>query len=127
MELISNLKNIVEIGVGLLFLVGAIFNASYTLRHGEEFYGSFATSAWFGPSRKLVRSIVIPHAKLFTVLLIALQASIALMILSRGSLVQPGLITGAVFSLAAVLVSNVPGAIANLALAALQVFLAFTR
>ena len=126
MHLISNLKNIVEIGVGLLFLVGAIFNASYTLRHGEEFYGSFAASAWFHPSRKLVRSVVFPYAKLFTVLLIALQASIALMILSRGSLVQLGLITGAVFSLAAVLVSNVPGAIANLALAALQVFLAFT-
>ncbi len=45
MELISILRNIVEIGFGLLFLVGAIFNVSYTLRHGEEFYGSFATSA----------------------------------------------------------------------------------
>jgi hypothetical protein len=31
MDLLSNLKNIVEIGVGLLFLVGAIFNVSYTL------------------------------------------------------------------------------------------------
>ena len=127
MELISNLKNIVEIGVGLLFLVGAIFNVSYTLRHGEEFYGSFAASAWFRPSRKLVRSVVIPRSKLFTILLVALQVSIAVTILSRGNLVQYGLIAGAVFSLAAVLVSNVPGAIANLALAALQVFLAFTR
>ena len=127
MELISNLKNIVEIGVGLLFLVGAIFNASYTFRHGEEFYGSFAASAWFRPSRKLVRSVVIPRSKLFTILLIALQVSIAVTILSRGNLVQYGLMAGAIFSLAAVLVSNVPGAIANLALAALQVFLAFTR
>jgi hypothetical protein len=127
MNLLSNLKNIAEIGVGLLFMVGAIFNVSYTLRHGEEFYGSFATSAWFGPSRKLVRSIVIPQAKLFTILLVALQVSIAVTILSRGNLVQYGLIAGAVFSLAAVFVSNVPGAIANLALAALQVFLAFTR
>ena len=127
MDLLSNLKNIVEIGVGLLFLVGAIFNASYTLRHGEEFYGSFAASAWFRPSRKLVRSVVIPHAKLFTILLIALQVSIAVMILSRSNLVQYGLIAGAIFSLAAVFVSNVPGAIANLALAALQVFLALTR
>ena len=127
MELISNLKNIVEIGVGLLFLVGAIFNASYTFRHGEEFYGSFAASAWFRPSRKLVRSVVIPRSKLFTILLVALQVSIAVTILSRGNLVQYGLIAGAIFSLAAVFVSNVAGAIANLALAALQVFLAFTR
>lgn len=127
MELISNLKNIVEIGVGLLFLVGAIFNVSYTFRHGEEFYESFAASAWFHPSRKLVRSVIIPQAKLFTILLVALQLSIAVTILSRGNLVQYGLIAGAVFSLAAALVSNVPGAIANLALAALQLFLAFTH
>lgn len=127
MELVSNLKNIIEIGIGLLFLVGAIFNVSYTLRHGEEFYGSFAASAWFRPSRKLVRSVVIPQAKLFTILLVALQVSIAVTILSRGNFIQYGLIAGAVFSLAAVLVSNVPGAIANLALAALQVFLALMR
>jgi hypothetical protein len=121
------MKNLVEIGLGLLFLVGAIFNASYTLRHGEEFYGSFAASAWFHPSRKLVRSVVIPQAKLFTILLVALQVSIAIMILGRGGLVQPGLIAGAVFCLAAASVSNVPGAFANLALAAVQALLAFTR
>ncbi len=51
--------NVVEIGFGMLFLVGAIFNASYTFRHGEAFYGSFAASAWFGPARKLVRNVVI--------------------------------------------------------------------
>jgi hypothetical protein len=70
---------------------------------------------------------VIPHAKLFTVLLIALQASIALMILSRGNLVQVGLISGAVFSLTVVPVSNIPGAIANFALVAIQALLAFAR
>ncbi len=127
MELLNIVKTIVEIGIGLLFLIGAIFNASYTLRHGEEFYGSFAASAWFHPARKLVRNLVIPHAQLFTILLIAAQASIAVMILARGNLVQLGLISGAVFSLAAVPVSNVPGAIANFALVAIQLYLAFTR
>ncbi len=127
MELISNLRNIVEISFGLLFLIGVIFNVSYTIRHGEEFYRSFAASAWFGPSRKLVRSIVIPHAKLFTILLITLQTSTAFMILSRGNLVKPGLIVGAAFSLAVVPLSNVPGAIANFTLAAIQALLAFTR
>ena len=127
MELIGTFRNIVEIGFGLLFLVGAIFNASYTLRHGEEFYGSFAASAWFRPARKLVRSLVMRHAKIFTSLLIVLQASIALMILSRGSLVEPGLIAGAAFSLAVVPVSSVPGAIAKFAMAAIQALLVFTR
>ena len=127
MELIGTFRNVVEVGFGLLFLVGAIFNASYTLRYGEEFYGSFAASAWFRPARKLVQSVVIPHVKLLTTLLIVLQTSIAIMILSRGSLVEPGLIAGAAFSLAAVLVSSVPGAIANFALAAILVLLVFTR
>ena len=127
MELIGIFRNIIEVGFGLLFLVGAIFNATYTLRHGEEFYGSFAASAWFRPARKLVRRVVIPHAKLFTVLLIVLQASIAFMILSRGSLVEAGLMAGAAFSLAAVPVSNVPGAIANFALAAILALFVFTR
>ena len=127
MELMNILRNILEIALGLLFLIGAIFNAGYTFRHGEEFYGSFAASAWFPPSRRLVRSIIIPHAKLFTILLIVLQVSIALMILSRGSLVQLGLVAGAGFSLLAALVSSVPGAIANLALAITMLLLALTR
>jgi hypothetical protein len=121
------MKHIVEIGFGLLFLVGAIFNAGYTFQHGEEFYGSFAASAWFYPSRKLIRNVVIPQAKLFTILLIVLQGSIAIMILSRGNLVKPGLIAGVVFCLAAAFVSNVPGAIANLALAGALAILAATR
>ena len=127
MELIGIFRNIVEIGFGLLFLVGVIFNASYTLRHGEEFYGSFAASAWFRPARKLVRRVVIPHAKFFTVLLIVVQASIAFMILSRGSLVEAGLMAGAAFSLVAVPVCNVPGAIANFVLAAILALLVFIR
>jgi uncharacterized membrane protein len=80
-----------------------------------------------GKVTKLVRDVVIPCVKLFTILLAAFQASIALMILSRGSLVQPGLIAGAAFSLAVISVSNVSGSIANFALAAIQAFLAFTR
>jgi hypothetical protein len=70
---------------------------------------------------------VIPQAKLFTILLIGLQGSVAITILSRGSLVQPGLIVGAAFCLAAACVSNVPGVVANFALAAIQALLAFTR
>lgn len=127
MEIISSLKNIVEIGFGLLYLVGAIFNIVYTLRHGEEFYGSFEASAWVSLSRKLVRIVVIPHARLFTILLITFQVTASFMILSRGGFVKLGLIAGAVFSLATVLISNVPGAIANLALAVIQALLAITR
>lgn len=123
----STLRNIIEIGFGVVYLIGAIFNSVYTVNHGEEFFGSFAEGAWFVPSRLLVRNIVLPYSKLFTILLIVFQLIVAISILSRGIIVKPGLIAGAVFSLAAVMVSNMPGAIANLILAALQLFLAFSR
>jgi hypothetical protein len=121
------LRTIGEVGIGLLFLIGAIFNFGYTLRHGEEFYGSFAENAWFPPSTYLVRRLVIPHASLVTALLIVGQITIATLILSRGDFVEIGLLLGCLFSLTAAFVSSIGGAIGNLALAALMALLAFSR
>lgn len=123
----NTLRIVGEIAFGLLFLVGAIFNLSYTFRHGEEFYGSFADKAWFPLSRTLVRSVVIPRTRFFTVLLIIMQVTVAVLIFSRGNRAEIGLIIGAVFALFAALVSSLGGTIANLALAALQALLAFGR
>ena len=123
----SLIRNILEIGIGLLFLIGAIFNSLYTFRHGDEFYGSFAENALLPPARRLVRVLVIPNARLFTVLLVVFQLIVAFCILSRGDLVVPGLIAGAIFCFAAALVSNTGGAVANLILAVGQLYLALTR
>ena len=120
-------RNVIEIGFGLLYLIGAVFNFLYTLRHGDQFYGSFAEKAILIPSRQLVRRMVIPRATLFTGLLIAFQLLVALSILSRGTLVEPGLIAGAVFCFGAMLVSNASGAAANLLMALAQMYLACTR
>ena len=120
-------RNIIEIGFGLLYLIGALFNFLYTLRHGDEFYGSFADKAMFVPSRQLIRKMVIPRARLYTGLLIAFQLLAALSILSRGAFVEPALIAGATFCFIVVFVSNTPGAIANLLMALVQMLLAFTR
>lgn len=120
-------RNAIEIGFGLLFLIGAIFNFLYTLRHGDEFYGSFADQAMLAPARRLVRNVVIPHARFFTGLLITCQLMVAVSILSRGNLVEPGLIAGAVFCFSAALVSNTTGAVANLVMALVQLYFVFTR
>ena len=127
MEVNSLIRNILEIGIGLLFLIGAIFNSVYTFRHGDEFYGSFTENALLAPARALVRRLVLPHDRLFTILLIIFQLVVAFCILSRGELVETGLIAGAIFCFAAALVSNVGGAIANLILAIGQLYLALTR
>ena len=118
------LRNIIEIGFGLLYLIGAIFNSLYTWRHGNEFYGSFADHAVLVPARQFVRKLVIPRQRLFTGMLIVFQLLVATSILSRGNLVEPGLIAGAVFCFSAALVSNTPGAAANLLMALVQMFLA---
>lgn len=127
MDIGHTFMNIIEVGIGLVYLVGAGFSSIYTLRHGEGFYGGFAEGAWFKPSRWFVRNLVMPRSMVFTGLLIIFQLIVALSILTRGILVQSGLIAGAVFSLVAVMASNIPGALANLALALFQLFLAFTR
>jgi hypothetical protein len=120
-------RNIIEIGFGCLYLVGAIFNILYTWRHGEAFYGSFADKAMLGLAGQLIRQIVIPHHRFFTGLLIVFQLLVALSILSRGSFVEIGLLAGAAFSFGVVFVSNVPGAIANLVMSIVQLLLAWAR
>jgi hypothetical protein len=120
-------RNILEIGFGVLYLIGAIFNSLYTFSHGDEFFGSFAEKAILAPARSFVQKVVIPNAKVFTVLLIIFQVSVAICILSRGALVVPGVMAGAIFCFGAVLVSNPGGAIANLVMAILQLYLGYSR
>jgi hypothetical protein len=125
---ISNIFRIViEIGFGCLYLIGAIFNALYTWRHGEEFYGSFADKATLSSARQLIRRLVIPWARLFTSLLIAFQLLVAVSILSQDRLVEIGLLSGAIFCLGVVFVSNMPGAIANLIMSIIQLLLVVAR
>jgi hypothetical protein len=127
MEIPGNIRTILEIGVGLLFLIGAIFNATYTLRNGGAFFRSFADSAWFPAAAVLIRRGVVPKARLFTLLLAAFQVIVALLILTPSPLVVVGLYAGATFALAAALVSSAGGAVMNLLMALVQVVLAATR
>ncbi len=125
---VTNLfQNLIEIGFGVLYLIGAIFNSLYTLRHGDEFYGSFADKAILAPAKRLIQKVVIPHARLFTILLIIFELVVAFCILSRGALVRPGLIAGAIFSFAVVFVSNASGVIAGLVMFVVQAYLALIR
>ena len=120
----ASLRDIFEIGLGVLYMIGAGFNAAYTLKHGEEFYGSFAEGAWFAPAKWFITKFVVPNPRIFTTTLILFQLFVAIALLSQGPYVGLGLLAGTAFCMYAVFVSNVPGAIANLALALLQFYLA---
>ena len=121
------LRNILEIALGIIYMIGAGFNFSYTLKHGEEFYRGFADNTWFAPAAWLIRRAVIPNPNIFTNILVAFQLLVGIALLSRGPFVVPGLLAGTAFCLYAVFVSNVPGAIANLVLALLQYYFASIR
>lgn len=121
------LRTVAEIGVGLLYGVGAVFNTVYTLRHGDEFYGSFAEGAWLSPARRFVDRVVLPHDTVFTVLLVLFQAVLAVLILTRGDVVTGALVAGAVFSVLAALASSPGGTVGTLVLAAIQIILAASR
>ena len=110
--------------VAALFLLGAVFNSVYTFRHGDDFYGSFATNAWLPAAGRLIRRVVMPHSKVFTIMLIAFQVVVAALIFAGGDLARIGFTLGAVFSLLAALVSSKGGAVGNLVLGCLMAFLA---
>lgn len=78
-------------------------------------------------ARRLVERLVVPNAKLFTVLVVVFQTAVAAMILLRGDLVQPALYAGAAFALVAAFASSPAGAFGNLALAAGLLLLAATH
>ncbi len=127
MESSASLRNILEIGFGIIYMIGAGFNFAYTLKHGEEFYSGFAERTWFSPTKWFIGKFVIPNPRIFTVTLILFQLFVAIALISQGPYVGLGLLAGTAFCMYAVFVSNVPGAIANLVMAVLQFYLASTR
>ncbi len=123
----SLFRNVIEIGFGLMFLMGGIADSLYTLRHGNEVFGPIAEGAMLASAKHLIQTVVIPHATLFTILLIVFKLSVAFCILSRGALVRPGLIAGAIFTFVFVPVASISWAIFHLVASAVQAYLALIR
>lgn len=123
----DSVRYILEIGLGVLYMIGAGFHLAYTMKHEEQFYESFASKTWFSPTSWFIRRFVIPTPRTFTITLILFQLFVAIALLSQGTYIGLGLLAGTAFCMYAVFVSNVPGAIVNLALAVLQFYLASVR
>jgi hypothetical protein len=123
----TTFRFVAEMGVGVLFAVGAVFNTVCTLGHSGEFYRAWVAGAWHEPARWFLRAVILPRAKAFTVSLILLETTVAVMILSRGDLAGPALIAGTVFCVITAAVSSPGGTVGNLAPALLQTILAMAR
>jgi hypothetical protein len=51
MEVNTTVRYILEIGLGIIYMIGAGFNFAYTLRNGDKFFAAFAegtfSAGWF--------------------------------------------------------------------------------
>ena len=92
-----------EIIIGVLYAMGAGFQAFDTLKHSQEFYQDMADLAWLGPAQDFVQGLLVPNSVVVTVLVVIFQATLAVAILSRRAAVRPALLAGGVFSIAGAL------------------------
>lgn len=120
-------RNFLELGLGFVYLIGALFSGLYIYRNGEKFFGSLAEGTWFSPSKWFIPKFVLPNPRLFSISLTLIQLFVAIALLSQGPNIILGLLVGTAFCLYAVFVSNTAGAIINLGLALLQFYLASSR
>jgi hypothetical protein len=116
------LAEVARLVSGVYFIAMALgVNAAYLLRHPEQFDG-LADLAVLPAIDWLIREVVRPLATPFTLLLIAFELTVALLILGRGTAVRLGLAAAILFQLAVILVVGAYGLV-NLPVVAVQVLL----
>ena len=90
-------RNAARLGFGGFFLAMATYNATVTLPNAAESYTDFADNlAWPGVDWLLLH-LVVPAAVPLTVLLVAFEVSVALLVLSTGRRVRLGLLAVVAF------------------------------
>ena len=116
-----------EIIIGVLYAMGAGFQAFDTLRHSRVFYQDMADLAWLRPAQIFVEDLLVPNSVVVTVLVVVFQATLAIAILSRRAAVRPALLAGGVFSIAGALTGGPAETIGYAVLAMIHFRLAAAR
>jgi hypothetical protein len=93
----SRATEIVRIGVGLVWLAGAVWNLTVTLRMDDPF-GWLAEGSWFAPWRWFFGDVVEAHPPFWIALLVVAEAALGALTLGRGNRARLGLAGGALFS-----------------------------
>jgi hypothetical protein len=90
-------RNAARLGFGAFFLAMATYNATITLPNAAESYKDIADNlAWPGVDWLLLH-LVVPAAVPLTVLLIAFEVGVAVLVLSKGRRVRVGLLAAIAF------------------------------
>lgn len=112
--------------VGLAYLGAAGFNTIYTLPRSDELDG-YADGAWFGLLENFMRDVFMPNGFVFMAAVIVFEVAVGLLVLSRGHLVDLGVIASVVWVLAVLPFLAWPYLITNLVLVLLQAVVLLRR
>ena len=121
------LRNISEFVIGLLYAIGSVHQAVFTLVDSRTFYEDMAGQAWLPPAQTLVEDLLVPNSRAVTVFVVFFQAAVAVAILSRGAWVRAGLIAGGAFSIVGALTGSPAETIGYAILATVHFRLAAAR
>ena len=121
------LRKTAEIVIGVLYAIGAVHQAFFVLPESREFYVAMAAQAWIRPAQILVEEALVPNSAAVTVLVVALEATLAIAILSRGAAVRWALVAGGAFSIVGALTGSPAETIGFGLLAAVHFWLARAR
>ena len=111
--------NIWRAFIGIAYLAAAVFNTVYTLPRSDQLDG-YAEGAWFPFLEDFMRDVFMPNGDLFMILVIAFEVAVAVLILSRGSYVDAGVVASVLWVLAVLPFLAWPYLITNLVLALVQ-------
>jgi hypothetical protein len=86
-----------------------------------------ANQAWLRPAEIVIEELFLPNSVAVTILVIILQAAVAIGILTRGAAVRPALMAGGAFSIIGALFGSPAETVGYGVLAAIQFRLASTH
>jgi hypothetical protein len=89
-------RNAARIGFGGFFLAMAAYNTTVVLPNAAESYKGIAELSWPGFDW-LMLHLVVPAGVSFTVLLVAFEVGVAILVLSKGRRVRVGLLAAVAF------------------------------
>src|SRR5438067_946638 len=93
----SKTSSFIRIILALVYLSMATLQFIFFFSHGSEVYKFYSVHTIFGVYRYLFDKLILPHPDPFTVLLIAFEITVAVLILNKEQWAKIGLISGAVF------------------------------
>jgi hypothetical protein len=100
------MQSTARIVIGVLYALGTIHQAMFTLRNSRAFYEAMAERAWIPPAQVFVEKALVPNSLVITVMVVLFQGALAVAILGRGAWTAPALVAGGVFSVVGALTGS---------------------